>query len=193
MASGLFYCIFTPSARQFFGSLVAMRIGIFADTHDHLANIRLAVERFNQEACQVVLFAGDLVSTFAVPPLRKLRCPLVGCFGDNEGNKVGLLAGFSLVGKMSEPPVRYVADNGTRLVIVHMQRQLRGLADDWDIAIFGHTHKPRIRRDELGRLLVNPGETSGWTFGVPTIVVLETATREARVIRLDEPAVVGVA
>jgi putative phosphoesterase len=170
-----------------------MRIGVFADTHDHLANIRLAVERFNQEACQVVLFAGDLVSTFAVPPLRKLRCPLVGCFGDNEGNKVGLLAGFSLVGQIAEPPVRYRTDDGTRFVICHMQRQLRGLDDDWDIAIFGHTHKPRVRRDELGRLLLNPGETSGWTFGLPTILVLETCTREVRVVRLDETVPLGPA
>ena len=67
-----------------------MLIGIFADTHDHLANIRLAVERFNAAKCELVLFAGDLVSTFAVPPLRRLNCPFVGCFGDNEGNKVDL-------------------------------------------------------------------------------------------------------
>ena len=68
-----------------------MLVGIFADTHDHLANIRRAVERFNQAGCEVVLFAGDLVSTFAVPPLRRLQCPFVGCFGDNEGNKICLL------------------------------------------------------------------------------------------------------
>ena len=44
-----------------------MRLGIFADTHDHLANIRLAVERFNAEGVDLILFAGDLVSTIAVP------------------------------------------------------------------------------------------------------------------------------
>jgi putative phosphoesterase len=162
-----------------------MRIGLFADTHDHIANLRLAVERFNRAECAVVLFAGDLVSTFAVPPLRKLRCPFVGCFGDNEGNKVGLLAGFSLVGQIGEPPVRYTAADGTRFILCHMERQLRGQATDWDIALFGHTHKPRIRRDDSGRVLINPGETSGWTFGQPTIALLETATREVEIVRLD--------
>jgi uncharacterized protein len=168
-----------------------MLVGIFADTHDHLANIRLAVERFNAAQCDVVLFAGDLVSTFAVPPLRKLNCPVVGCFGDNEGNKVGLLAGFALVGQIGEPPVRYTADDGTRFIVCHMQRQLRGQADDWDIAVFGHTHKPRVQRDELGRLLINPGETSGWTFGRPTIVLLETSTRRAEIVALLSDEVVG--
>jgi putative phosphoesterase len=162
-----------------------MRVGIFADTHDHLANIRLAVERFNAAGCELVLFAGDLVSTFAVPPLRKLKCPFVGCFGDNEGNKVGLLAGFSFVGTMGEPPMRVTAADGTRFIVCHMERQLRGEADDWDVAVFGHTHKPRIKTDERGRLLINPGETSGWTFGRPTVVLLETATRQAEIVELD--------
>ena len=161
-----------------------MRIGIFADTHDHLANIRLAVERFNDEGVELVLFAGDLVSTFAVPPLRKLKAPLVACFGDNEGNKSGLLAGFQLVGRLSEPPVRLTTDDGTRFVLAHMKRQLRGLDGDYDVAIFGHTHKPRIERDGSGRLLVNPGETSGWTFGRPTIAMYDTASRQARLLDL---------
>ncbi len=168
-----------------------MRVGIFADTHDHLANIRLVVEHFNRAEVELVLFAGDLVSTFAVPPLRRLKAPFVGCFGDNEGNKVGLHAGFSLVGQIGEPPVRYTAADGTRYILCHMERQLRGQADDWDIAVFGHTHKPRIRSDEAGRLLVNPGEASGWTFGRPTFVLLDSATRSWEVRTICRSAATG--
>ena len=159
-----------------------MRFGIFADSHDHLDNIRRVVEIFNDAACDYVLFAGDLVSTFAVPPLRKLRCPLVGCFGDNEGNKPGLLAGMSIVGQIGEPPLGFRAPDGTRFVIAHMQRQLRGLAGEFDVAIFGHTHKPRIQRDERGRLWINPGETSGWTFDRPSVVLLKTPSMEVEVV-----------
>jgi putative phosphoesterase len=162
-----------------------MLVGIFADTHDHLDNIRRAVERFNTAGCELVLFAGDLVSTFAVPPLRKLKCPFVGCFGDNEGNKIGLMSGYASVGRMAEPPVRHTTPDGTRFIVCHMQRQLRGQADDWDIAVFGHTHKPRIMRDELGRLFINPGETSGWTFGRSTVVLLETSKQHAEIVCLD--------
>jgi putative phosphoesterase len=167
-----------------------MLVGIFADSHDHLDHLRSAVARFNEAECELVLFAGDLVSTFAVPPLRKLKCPFVGCFGDNEGNKVGLLAGFSFVGQMGEPPMRFTAADGTRFILCHMERQLRGQPDDWDIAVFGHTHKPRIKTDEAGRLLINPGETSGWTFGNPTIVLLKTHSREAEIVSLKAPELV---
>ncbi len=163
-----------------------MRIGIFADTHDHLGNIRLAVERFNAAQVELVLFAGDLVSTFCVPPLRNLQARIVACYGDNEGNKVGLQSGFRIVGQLSEPPVYLTTDDGTRFVLTHMKRQLRGLDADYDIAVFGHTHKPRIERDHQGRLLINPGETSGWTFGRPTIVLLETSTREATIVDLAD-------
>jgi predicted phosphodiesterase len=96
------------------------------------------------------------------------------------------LAGFQLVGRLSEPPVRLTTDDGTRLVLAHMKRQLRGLGDDWDVAIFGHTHKPRIERDEGGRLLINPGETSGWTFGRPTVAIYDSQARQAELVELAQ-------
>jgi putative phosphoesterase len=161
-----------------------MHIGIFADTHDHLANIRRAVDRFNDLNVELVLFAGDFVSTIALPPLRSLKVPLVACFGDNEGNKPGLYAGFRLLGRLGEPPLHYTAEDGTRFVIAHMKRQLRGISDDYDIAVYGHSHKPRVAHDERGRLWLNPGETSGWSFGRPTIMRLDSATRKAEILEL---------
>lgn len=161
-----------------------MRIGIFADIHDHLDHVRLAVERFNAERVELVFFAGDLVSTIAIPPLRKLNAQVIACYGDNEGNKVGIQAGFQLVGTIAEAPVRHVCPDGTRIIMAHMQRQLRGVTDEYDVRIVGHTHKARVERDELGRLHINPGETSGWSFGRSTIAILETSTREVELIEL---------
>lgn len=162
-----------------------MRIGIFADTHDHLDNIRRCVEVFNQAHCDCVLFAGDLVSTFAVPPLRKLNCPMIACFGDNEGNKLGLQSGFTIIGHIGEPPYRYNAADGTRFVLVHMERQLRGFDEEFDVAVYGHTHKPRMHRDEHGRLFLNPGEASGWTFGRPTVMLFDTVAKDAEIVELN--------
>lgn len=165
-----------------------MRLGLFADVHDHLDHLRRAVEVFNAAACETVLFAGDLVSTFAVPPLRKLRCPFIGCYGDNEGNKAGLQAGFSIIGRLEEPPVLWTAPDGLRFAIVHMERQLRALPAEvaFDVALCGHTHRPSAARDEQGRWWLNPGEVSGWTFGRPTVMLFDTATREPRIIELRE-------
>ncbi len=166
-----------------------MKVGIFADSHDHLDNIRRVVMLFNSRGCEAALFAGDLVSTFAVPPLRKLNCPLFACFGDNEGNKSGLQAGFSIVGEINEAPATYTLQDGTRVVLAHMQRQLRGYEGEFDVAIFGHTHKPHVFRDDGGRLWINPGETSGWTYGNPTAALLDTADLSVEIVAIaqDEP------
>ncbi len=166
-----------------------MLVGVFADTHDHLDNIRRLVQMFNAAHCELVLFAGDLVSTFAVPPLRQLQCPVWGCFGDNEGNKPGLLAGFSIVGKLLEAPAAFTLPDGTRTVVVHMERQLRGYAEPFDVAIVGHTHKPLVQRDEAGRLWINPGEASGWTYGRPTVAFWDTATGQVDIRSISIDAV----
>jgi putative phosphoesterase len=160
-----------------------MKIGIFADIHDHLDHLRKAVERFNAESVELVLFAGDLVSTIAIPPLKKLNAPFVGCFGDNEGNKIGLLSGIRIVGQLAEPPLVHTIEDGTRFAIAHMKSQLRKLSD-YDVAIYAHTHKARIHRDEAGRLLINPGETSGWSFGRPTIAFYDSTERQATIAEL---------
>jgi putative phosphoesterase len=161
-----------------------MRLGVFADTHDHLDRIRLAVAEFNRQKCDLVLFAGDFVSTFAIPPLRKLECRLIACFGDNEGNRTGIRGGMEIIGEIADPPFGFQTVEGTKIFVTHQLELLRGDYDGADIVIFAHTHKPSISRDATGRLFLNPGETSGWSFGKPSIALLETATREASLIWL---------
>lgn len=163
-----------------------MLIGIFADSHDHLDNIRRAVELFNQAGCELVVFAGDLVSSFAVPPLRALNCKVIACYGDNEGNKIGVAAGMKIIGALGEPPFGFKTPDGCRILLTHMDRTLRDLDGDFDAAIYAHTHKPSITRDEQGRLFINPGETSGWSYGKPSVALLETTTMEARIVFLNE-------
>ena len=85
---------------------------------------------------------------------------------------------------LREAPALYELADTTRVVLVHMERQIRGFAEPFDIGICGHTHKPRTWHDESGRLWVNPGETSGWTYGNPTVALLDTATRTAEILPL---------
>ncbi len=161
-----------------------MRIGVFADTHDHLDNIRRAVSEFNERNCELVVFAGDFVSTFAIPPLRRLQARLVASFGDNEGNRLGIRGGLQIIGEVGDPPFGFRAPDGTRILVTHQLALLQGDYGDTDVVVFAHTHKPSISRDERGRLFLNPGETSGWSYGKPSIAVLETNPLEARVVYL---------
>jgi putative phosphoesterase len=167
-----------------------MRIGIFADTHDHMDNIRWAVAEFNRLECGLVVFAGDFVSTIALPPMRKLNCPMIASFGDNEGNKLGIRGGMHVIGEVAEPPFGFRTADGLRILVTHQRELVRGLVEGSDVVIYAHTHRPRIHRDEAGRLFINPGETSGWTYGEPSIAVLETAPLAARLIQITTTSAV---
>ncbi|MCH7989008.1 MAG: YfcE family phosphodiesterase [Planctomycetes bacterium] len=163
-----------------------MRIGIFADAHDHVDNVRRAVAIFNHAGCDLAIFAGDFVSPIVVPPLRKLHCRVLACFGDNEGNKIGISGGMRIVGPVAEPPFGFRTPDGTRILVTHALESLRGHIAGADVVIFAHTHRPVISRDNKGRLFVNPGETSGWTYRKPSIALLETSPLDAEIVPLPE-------
>ena len=82
-----------------------MKIGIMADIHDNVDNLRHAIGRFNAEGCRLILLAGDLVSPLVVPSMRKLTGHVIACFGDNDGNKRGIAGGTKIVGTLAHGPV----------------------------------------------------------------------------------------
>ena len=51
-----------------------MKVGIMSDSHDHLINIRKAVEIFNEAGVGFILHAGDFVAPFVANELQKLKC-----------------------------------------------------------------------------------------------------------------------
>lgn len=165
-----------------------MRIGVFADTHDHLDNTRHVVALFNREGCELAVFAGDFVSTFVTPPLRRLRCPLIACFGDNDGNKGGLQNGVSLIGRIADGPLGFTTSDGTRILLTHMLRDLRGYGENADVVIYAHTHRADIRHvSDRNQLFINPGEVSGWSYRRPTAAILETKPLTAWLVDLPAP------
>ena len=164
-----------------------MRIGVFADAHDHKDNVIRAVAEFNRRNCELVLFAGDLVSPMTVTPLRKLQCPLIACFGDNDGNKTGITGGMRIVGSIEEPPRVVETDDGTRILLTHiLDDEARSLAADCRVVVSAHSHRPGIEETGEGRLFVNPGETSGWSFRKPTVAMIETDPLSAEIVALPE-------
>lgn len=163
-----------------------MKVGVFADIHDHVDNLRRVIVTFNNLKCDVVFFAGDFVSPLVIPPLRKLNCPLIACYGDNDGNRVGIAGGMRIVGTLGAPPMGIRLRDGTKILLTHKLEELRGQLDGADVVIWAHNHKPSIAHDATGRLLLNPGETGGWVFRKPTIAVFDSQTRQAEIIPLPE-------
>lgn len=163
-----------------------MKIGILADIHDNVDNLRHAIRLFNAFECKAVLLAGDFVSPLVVPSMRKLTCPVIACYGDNDGNMIGIAGGMKIVGTLGYPPMCWQSRDGVRFLMAHQLDDVRGLIDDADVVIFAHTHRPSIAKDKHGRVFVNPGEVAGWMFRKPTVAIFDTETREAEIHSLPD-------
>lgn len=161
-----------------------MKIGIISDTHENMDKIRLAVEIFNREEVGVVLHGGDIISPITAKEFSALNAPLIGVFGNNDGDKLYLTERFQKIGTLHQKRWEGTLD-GKKFLLIHEPDMLDALAASgyYDVIVYGHTHKSEISR--RGKtLVVNPGEGGGWITGKATAALLDTATMEARLIEI---------
>ena len=160
-----------------------MLIGILADSHDNLPCLCKAVKIFNERKVNRVFHAGDFISPFTSKPLSNLNCKLVGVFGNNDGDKLLLKDRFKNIGEIYDDIYEDVID-GKRIILVHKEKLVEKLAKsgEYEIIIYGHTHKVDLR--EKRPLILNPGECGGWLTGEPTVAILDTEKLKAKILKL---------
>ncbi|MBN1195209.1 MAG: metallophosphoesterase [Methanomicrobiaceae archaeon] len=165
-----------------------MILGILSDTHDHLPLVRTAVRFMNAEGVDLVLHAGDFVSPFVIPELANLSMPVVGVFGNNDGDRALLLAKCAAAGNVE---IRgYFAEidaDGFSVALSHgHETALLGAlvrSNAFDAVVHGHTHEAgSYTAGET--LVVNPGEACGYLTGHATAALLDTVARTARIVHL---------
>ena len=86
-------------------------IGIISDTQDNRSSIRKAVEVFNHAGCSLVVHAGDYIAPFTFKEFVSLEGDFLGVFGNNDGERKGLIKQFSQIGALYQPPHEF-AYNG---------------------------------------------------------------------------------
>jgi putative phosphoesterase len=159
-----------------------------SDTHDEIERTKSAVALFNREGVGHVLHAGDFVSPFMREPLRELKAPLTGVFGNNDGDraliteKCSAVPGLSVAGTFARLEI-----GGMRVALLHgndrVLLETLALCGNLDLLVYGHTHKPEVRR--AGSLLIiNPGEVYGHLTGRSTVAIVDTEKREAEIVEL---------
>ncbi len=137
-----------------------MLIGVISDTHDNLPKVALAADRFRKEGVETILHAGDYVAPFALGVLMAAGIPLIGVFGNNDGERAGLLKACEAI---HEPPYRFEL-GGRTIVLAHDAAELNDkVTDGADLVIHGHDHK--LRWEPGPPALLDPGEAGGWLTG----------------------------
>jgi len=163
-----------------------MKIGIISDTHDNLTQINKAVKIFNQEKVELVLHAGDFVSPFTFLEFKKLKCPLKGVFGNNDGDKLYLQEKFKGIGELCPEPYQ-VNINQKSIIMLHKDGLIDALAESqkYEVIIYGHTHRTDLHKIRK-TLIINPGECGGWLSGKSTIALLDLENSETNIIELSD-------
>ena len=163
-----------------------MKIGVLSDTHDNLANVRLAVEAFARAGVAALLHAGDFCSPFVIrefAPLADKGVRMHAVFGNNDGDRVMLVrrgAGFCEFHDGSA----ILELDGRKIAMTHYPDLAPALLASaaFDLVIHGHDHRVRV---EAGpRCLLNPGTCSGYGVARATVAVVDTADLAVEVIEL---------
>jgi putative phosphoesterase len=161
-----------------------MKLGVMSDSHDNIPNVKRAVALFNEIGVDLVVHAGDFIAPFAVAPLEDLNCRVVGVFGNNDGERVIVAQRFEEIGGEVHPNLASGSLGGRDIAVMHYPEFAIPIAKsgDFDIVVYGHTHQTDIQKEKA--LLLNPGETGGWTTGKATVAVVDIATLEATIHEL---------
>lgn len=164
-----------------------MLVGILSDIHDQLENLDRALERFDWEGIETVLFCGDFCSPI---PARVLGAftGIVHCvFGNGDGDRFRIL---EAVETGRAPALRLHGEHAEldldsrRVALTHFPLYGQALArtGDYDAVFSGHTHERGEQR--FGDALwVNPGEVHGWK-GPPTVFLWDTETNGGRFVEV---------
>ncbi|MCM8801067.1 MAG: metallophosphoesterase [Candidatus Omnitrophica bacterium] len=158
-----------------------MKIGILSDTHDNLFKIEKAVRFFNKRKVDFVLHAGDFIAPFTIFRLKDLNCDWRGVFGNNDGERKGLTEVSE--GRIQEGPLQLNLFE-RKFILVHDIKKINLFKYPKEIiVIFGHTHRPQIKK-ERQRLLINPGECGGWLTRSSTIAILNLDFIQAKIFEI---------
>jgi hypothetical protein len=165
-----------------------MLIGAISDSHDNLTQIEKAIRILNDQKVGMVLHAGDYIAGFVIPKFKQLDCPLIGVFGNNDGDHELLKKRFSETGNCTiRDRFTQLTIEGYRIALLHGHETelLNSIIDSgyFDSVIHGHSHNRGVERKGK-TLVINPGELCGYLTGKSTIALLDTIKNEAGIIEL---------
>ena len=159
-----------------------MLIGDVSDTHNNLKNIDQIISLFNDKEIKLVIHTGDIANARSLDKFSKLNANLIGVYGNNDRNEVGLEdVAIKNNFQFQEPPKLLTLLN-RNIAIFHEPDSIGDflmLNKNIDIVLHGHTHRYRneIEKDVL---FFNPGESAGMQTGMNAIGLVNLEKLEAK-------------
>jgi len=140
-----------------------MILGVVSDTHNHIDNVEKIIDIFNSNNVEKVIHTGDITQSKTLVRFKRLKCPLLGVYGNNDQEEHGLVEtakenGFTF----QEPPFSLEIEK-RKISIFHEPDEIEIFIKknpSVNLIIHGHTH--RYRNEMIGKVkIINPGECAG--------------------------------
>lgn len=148
-----------------------MKVGILSDTHGLLRPEVLSA----LEGCEVILHGGDVNRQSILDRLGQIA-PVHAVRGNNDKEWAEKL-----------PMSLEITLAGARVFMTHKKKDLPEDVSDYDLMVYGHSHKFEELTQGRTRLL-NPGSCGPRRFRLPvTMAVAEIADGRIAVTRVDIP------
>jgi len=161
-----------------------LKLGLIADTHDNIPNIRKAIKIFNETGIRLIAHAGDFIAPFSAKEFKAFKGKIIAVFGNCDGEKKGLKEAFKGIGEIYEEGFSFRAGR-RHIFLTHVPDNLESdsMIKEYDLLIFGHTHKAEVKKIG-GSVIVNPGEAGGWLYGKATIAIADLESLSVKIISL---------
>ena len=121
-----------------------MKIGVVSDTHNNLKNIETIINLFNDEKVSLVIHTGDISNANSLEKFSQLKCELIGVYGNNDRNELGIKEVALKNGFNFQEPPRKLSLNHREIAIFHEPDNIdqfllenKGI----NVVLFGHTHR----------------------------------------------------
>jgi uncharacterized protein len=165
-----------------------MKIGLLSDTHNNLANLQIALERFRKEGIQTLIHCGDLTDIEVARALVGFRVICLLGNGDVASGEIRQVL-------MEQNPDNYVGlvyrgEIGNARIAAthgHLPGQIDELlrSGDHDYIFKGHSHMHEDERIGSTRL-INPGALGGLRREDRHICLLDLDTDQAVFINIED-------
>ena len=159
-----------------------MKIGVVSDTHNNLKNIETIINLFNEIKVPIVIHTGDISNANTLEQFSKLNSKLIGVYGNNDRNELGLEEVAQKNKFQFQDPPRKLSLLDKEIVIFHEPDKIDQFLSEnklIDVVLYGHTHRYE-NNTRNGVLFFNPGESAGMQKGSNAIGILDLKNMEAK-------------
>lgn len=164
-----------------------MIIAIMSDSHDHIWNVRKALQVLHSQKVGSIIHCGDIIAPFTLRELAAFEGPFHWVLGNNDGDPY-MLTKISLTELKNIEPHGIIGKlyfDGVAIAFTHHEQVGVALAHtgEYDLVCCGHTHVYREERIN-DTVLLNPGDLMG-KDGPGTFCLFDTVSREIELIKLE--------